>query len=47
MIPINIIFDNYIFNASQLKDDHDLADFLLIGMTRAEDTQRLLRDRKQ
>lgn len=32
MIPINIIFDNYIPNASQLKDDHDLTDFLLIGM---------------
>ncbi|KAF2174754.1 hypothetical protein K469DRAFT_725096 [Zopfia rhizophila CBS 207.26] len=35
MIPVDITYDNYTFNASRWEDDYDLTDFLSIATTRA------------
>jgi pimeloyl-ACP methyl ester carboxylesterase len=35
MIPVNINYDNYVFNSSQWEDNYGLTDFLSIAMTRA------------
>jgi hypothetical protein len=35
MIPVDITYDNYIFNASRWEDDYGLTDFLSVATTRA------------
>lgn len=48
MIPVDIKYDNYAFNASQWKDNYGLTDFLSIATTRAgADTRHHLLGPKQ
>lgn len=35
MVPVDIIYDNYVFNASRWEDDYDLTNFLTLATTRA------------